>query len=152
MLATTLFLGLLAAAFDLFRLIRRTLGSLDSVAESAGRSVAGDPSAHAVSRDDCPTDMSRFIEDFNAMTVQLKHTTSFNATAAAASGSSDLLAPLAELETRLEEIKGLATEADASSREALLHRVDELFRLVDDLQVAEQPHALTFDLRPKQPS
>ncbi|KML48831.1 histidine kinase [Burkholderia cepacia] len=142
-LATVLFVGLLATAFDLFRLMRRTLGSLDSVAESAGRIVAGDSSARAISRDGCSTGMSRFIEDFNTMAVQLKHTTSFNATAASAVDDSEKHAPLAALETRLEEIKDLAADADAdadaASREALLHRIDGLFRFVDDLRLAEQP-------------
>ncbi|MEN2468422.1 hypothetical protein [Burkholderia sp. GS2Y] len=75
------------------------------------------------------------------MAVQLKHTTSFNATAASAVGDSEKHDPLAALETRLEEIKELAAEAeaDAESREALLHRIDGLFRFVDDLRLAEQP-------------
>ncbi|WP_423762543.1 histidine kinase [Burkholderia sp. NLJ2] len=139
--ATALFACLLAAVFDLLTLIRRTLASLDSAADSAGRVVTGDFSAPAVSRDGCLTDMSRFIEDFNAMTIHLKHLTSFDAATAAAGSGNAMRAPLAELETRLEEIRGLATEADASSREALLHCVDGLFRFVDDLRVAEQPEA-----------
>ncbi|MGT0197215.1 MULTISPECIES: histidine kinase [Burkholderia] len=148
-LAAALFVGLLAAAFDLLRLIRRTLGSLDSVAESAGRVVIGDFSAHAVSRDGCLTDMSRFIENFNTMTIRLKPLTSFNAATAAAGGGNAMHARLAELETRLEEIRGLATEADASSREALLHCVDGLFRFVDDLRVAEQPEAPAIRALPR---
>ncbi|WP_193100980.1 hypothetical protein [Burkholderia sp. Z1] len=79
------------------------------------------------------------------MAIQLKHTTSFNAAADSTGGGSDseIHDPLAALETRLEEIKGLAAEAeadaDAASREALLHRIDGLFRFVDDLRFAEQP-------------
>ncbi|WP_446900564.1 histidine kinase [Burkholderia sp. YIM B11467] len=158
MLATVLFVGLLAAAFDLFRLMRRALGSLDSVAESAGRIVAGDSSARAISRDGCPADMSRFIEDFNTMAVQLKHTTSSNAAADSAGGGSDsgseIHDPLAALETRLEEIKGLAAEADADaeSREALLHRIDGLFRFVDDLRLAEQPDTPAIRTLPRERS
>ncbi|WP_419687487.1 histidine kinase [Burkholderia theae] len=153
-LATVLFVGLLAAAFDLFRLMRRTLGSLDSVAESAGRIVAGDSSARAISRDGCPADMSRFIEDFNTMAVQLKHTTSSNAAADSTGGGSgsEIHDPLAALETRLEEIKGLAAEADAESREALLHRIDGLFRFVDDLRLAEQPDTPAIRTLPRERS
>lgn len=148
-LATALFVGLLAAAFDLFRLMRRTLGSLDSVAESASRIVAGDSSARAISRDGCPADMSRFIEDFNTMAVQLKHTIPFNVTDASTEGDSKMHAPLAALETRLEEITRLAAEADAVSREALLHRIDGLFRFVDDLRLAEQPDAPAIRTLPR---
>ncbi|GAU04953.1 hypothetical protein BSLA_02f2934 [Burkholderia stabilis] len=104
--------------------------------------VPAKPSLHLPGvRHGCLTNTSRFIEDFNTMTIQLKHLTSFDAATAAAAGGNAMRAPLAELETRLEEIRGLATEADASSREALLHCVDGLFRFVDDLRVVEQPEA-----------
>ncbi|MCA8422659.1 sensor histidine kinase [Burkholderia seminalis] len=126
MLATVLFVCLLAAAFDLFRQMRRTLAALDAMAADTARIAAGDRSARAISRDGCMSGLSRFIEDFNAMTHQLKH--------------------LRALETRLEAIKGLVDEADASSSDALLHHVDDLFRFVDDLQVAERPEGLTLDL------
>ncbi|WP_262390389.1 HAMP domain-containing sensor histidine kinase [Burkholderia arboris] len=147
-LATALLVCLLTAAFDLVRLMRRTLRSLDAVAETARRIAAGDPPARAVSRDDCPADMSRFIEHFNAMTHRLKHAPSSNATAASGTTRHDMRMPLAELETRLDAIKALATGADASSHDALLHHVDGLFRLVDDLQVAERSDALILDLQP----
>ncbi|WP_321785893.1 hypothetical protein [Burkholderia pyrrocinia] len=58
-------------------------------------------------------------------------------------------APLAELETRLDEIRSLAAEADASSREALLHCVDGLFRFVDQLQAAEQLDAPVIRALPR---
>lgn len=126
-LATVLFVCLLAAAFDLFRQMRRTLAALDAVADNTARIVAGDLSVRAVSRDGCMADLSRFIKDFNAMADQLK--------------------PVSALETRLEAIKGLVDEADASSRDALLHHVDDLFRFVDAVRVAEQPEGLTRDHR-----
>ncbi|WP_256976262.1 hypothetical protein [Burkholderia sp. AU28863] len=53
---------------------------------------------------------------------------------------------LAELETRLDAIKVLATDADAASHNALLQHVDALFRFVEDLQAAERqaPAIRTF--------
>ncbi|WP_175819176.1 histidine kinase [Burkholderia sp. BCC0419] len=137
-LATVLFVCLLAAAFDLVRLLRRMLATLDAMADTAGRIVAGDPSARTVSRDGCPADLSRFIEHFNAMTHSMKSTNPSDATAPVASSSRVTRTQLAELETRLDAIKVLATDADAASRDALLQHVDELFRFVDDLQIAER--------------
>ncbi len=137
-LATALFACLLAAAFDLVRLIRRMLATLDAMADTAGRIVAGDPSARTVSRDGCPADLSRFIEHFNAMAHSMKLRNPSDATAAVANSSHVTRTRLAELETRLDAIKVLATDADAASRDALLQHVDELFRFVDDLQVTER--------------
>ncbi|AZQ54405.1 histidine kinase [Burkholderia cenocepacia] len=137
-LATALFVCLLAAAFDLVRLIRRMLATLDAMAGTAGRIVAGDPSARTVSRDGCPADLSRFIEHFNAMAQSMKPRNPSDATAAVANGSHVTRTQLAELETRLDAIKVLATDADAASRDALLQHVDALFRFVDDLQVTER--------------
>jgi hypothetical protein len=137
-LATALFVCLLAAAFDLVRLIRRMLATLDAMADTAGRIVAGDPSARAVSRDGCPADLSRFVEHFNALTHSVKPANPSDATPTVASSDRVTRTRLAELETRLDAIKGLATDADAASRDALLQHVDELFRFVDDLQVAER--------------
>ncbi|WP_322088676.1 HAMP domain-containing sensor histidine kinase [Burkholderia sp. BCC1999] len=146
-LATVLFVCLLAAAFDLLRQMRRTLAALDAIADNTGRIAAGDMSVRVVSRDGCTADLSRFIEDFNAMTFQLKHRTPSRPATAAGSSSRSMRTPLAELESRLEAIKALANETGTSSRDALLHQVDGLFRFVDDLQVAEQPEALILDLR-----
>lgn len=146
MLATALFVCLLAAAFDLFRLLRRMLATLDAMADTAGRIVAGDPSARTVSRDGCPADLARFIDHFNAMTHSMKSTNPSDATATVAS-SHVTLTHLAELETRLDAIKALATDdADASSRDALLQHVDALFRCVEDLQLTERqaPAIRTF--------
>ena len=146
-LATALFVCLLAAAFDLFRLLRRMLATLDAMADTAGRIVAGDPSARTVSRDGCPADLARFIDHFNAMTHSMKSTNPSDATATVASSSRVTLTHLAELETRLDAIKALATDdADASSRDALLQHVDALFRCVEDLQVTERqaPAIRTF--------
>ncbi|MEB2610701.1 histidine kinase [Burkholderia cenocepacia] len=146
-LATALFVCLLAAAFDLFRLLRCMLATLDAMADTAGRIVAGDPSARTVSRDGCPVDLSRFIGHFNAMTHSMKSTNPSDATATVASSSRVTLTQLAELETRLDAIKALATDdADASSRDALLQHVDALFRCVEDLQVTERqaPATRTF--------
>ncbi|MDR5666251.1 histidine kinase [Burkholderia cenocepacia] len=146
-LATALFVCLLAAAFDLFRLLRRMLATLDAMADTAGRIVAGDPSARTVSRDGCPVDLSRFIGHFNAMPHSMKSTNPSDATATVASNSRVTLTQLAELETRLDAIKALATDdADASSRDALLQHVDALFRCVEDLQVTERqaPAIRTF--------
>nr|WP_217444531.1 histidine kinase [Burkholderia metallica] len=137
-LATVLFVCLLAAAFELVRLLRRMLATLDAMADTAGRIVAGDPSARTVSRDGCPADLSRFIEHFNSMTHSLKSTNPSDATAPVASSSRVTRTQLTELETRLDAIKVLATDADASSRDVLLQQVDALFRFVDDLQVAER--------------
>ncbi|WP_260434767.1 HAMP domain-containing sensor histidine kinase [Burkholderia sp. Bp8992] len=147
-LATVLFVCLLATAFDLFRQMRRTLAALDAVVDHTGRIVAGDLSARVVSRDGCMADLSRFIEDFNAMTHQLKYRIPSHPAAVAESNSRSMRTPLAELETRLEAIKALAHEDGTSSRDALLHQVDDLFRFVDDLEVAERPEALTLDLSP----
>ncbi|WP_260429967.1 histidine kinase [Burkholderia cenocepacia] len=145
-LATALFVCLLAAAFDLFRLLRHMLATL-AMADTAGRIVAGDPSARTVSRDGCPADLARFIDHFNAMTHSMKSTNPSDATATVASSSRVTLTHLAELETRLDAIKALATDdADASSRDALLQHVDALFRCVEDLQVTERqvPAIRTF--------
>ncbi|WP_244106865.1 histidine kinase [Burkholderia cenocepacia] len=145
-LATALFVCLLAAAFDLFRLLRRMLATLDAMADTAGRIVASDPSARTVSCDGCPADLARFIDHFNAMTHSMKSTNPSDATATVAS-SHVTLTHLAELETRLDAIKALATDdADASSRDALLQHVDALFRCVEDLQVTERqaPAIRTF--------
>ncbi|MCA8377500.1 histidine kinase [Burkholderia cenocepacia] len=146
-LATALFVCLLAAAFDLFRLLRRMLATLDAMADTAGRIVAGDPLARTVSRDGCPADLARFIDHFNAMTHSMKSTNHSDATATVASNSRVTLTQLAELETRLDAIKALATDdADASSSDALLQHVDALFRCVEDLQVTERqaPAIRTF--------
>ncbi|WP_229290668.1 histidine kinase [Burkholderia cenocepacia] len=146
-LATALFVCLLAAAFDLFRLLRRMLATLDAMADTAGRIVAGDPLARTVSRDGCPADLARFIDHFNAMTHSMKSTNPSDATATVASNNRVTLTQLAELETRLDAIKALATDdADASSRDALLQHVDALFRCVEDLQVTERqaPAIRTF--------
>ncbi|WP_175883504.1 histidine kinase [Burkholderia sp. BCC0044] len=137
--ATVLFVCLLAAAFDLVTLIRRMLATLDAMADTAGRIVAGDPSARTVSRDGCPADLSRFVEHFNVITHSMKSTNPSDATAAVASSSRVTRTQLAELETRLDAIKALATDdAGASSCDALLQHVDALFRLVDDLQISER--------------
>ncbi|WP_227789662.1 MULTISPECIES: histidine kinase [unclassified Burkholderia] len=136
--ATVLFVCLLAAAFDLLRLIRHMLATLDAIADTAGRIVTGDPSARTVCRDGCPADLSRFIEHFNAMTHSMKPTNPSDATATVASNDHVTSTQLAELENRLDAIRTLATDADASSRDALLQHVDELFRFVDDLQVTER--------------
>ncbi|KWO42346.1 histidine kinase [Burkholderia sp. MSMB1459WGS] len=136
--ATALFVCLLAAAFDLLRLIHRMLATLDAMADTAARTVAGDSSARTVSRAGCPADLSRFIEHFNAMTHSMKPANSSDATATFSGNSRVTRTRLAELETRLDAIRTLATDADASSRDALLRHVDALFRIVDDLQVAER--------------
>ncbi|HIH2657509.1 TPA: histidine kinase [Burkholderia cenocepacia] len=139
--ATVLFVCLLAAAFDLVRSIRRMLATLDAMADTAGRIVAGDPSARIISRDGCPADVARFIEHFNAMTHAMKRTNPSDATVTVASSSRVTRTRLAELETRLDAIRTLASDADAASRDALLQHVDALFRFVDDLQLAEREAA-----------
>ncbi|KGB94015.1 MULTISPECIES: hypothetical protein [Burkholderia] len=136
--ATALFVCLLAAAFDLLRLIHHMLATLDAMADTAARTVAGDPSARTVSRDGCPADLSRFIEHFNAMTHPTKPANPSDATATAVGNSRVTRTRLAELETRLDAIRTLADNGDASSRDALLRHVDALFRIVDDLQVTER--------------
>ncbi|WP_244140699.1 histidine kinase [Burkholderia sp. BCC1047] len=145
-LATALFACLLAAAFDLVRLIRRMLATLDAMADTAGRIVAGDRSARSVSRDGCPADLARFVEHFNEMTHPMQSTNPPDAAATVAGRNRVTRTQLAELETRLDAIKVLATDADAASHDALLQHVDALFRCVEDLQVAERqaPAIRTF--------
>jgi len=148
-LAALLLAGLLAAAVDLCRLIRRTLEALDSAAHAAGRIVADDLSVRAVYRDGCPRAMSQFIEDFNAMTVRLKHATAFEMTSSA-DADRIVRAPLAELEARLDEIKTLASASGDASDERLLHCIDGLFRLVDNLQAVERHDTPKRELRPRE--
>ncbi|RKU03468.1 histidine kinase [Burkholderia sp. Nafp2/4-1b] len=143
-LATLLLTGLLAAAADLCRLIRRTLDALDSAAHAAGRIVAGDLQVCAMSRNGGPRAMSQFIEDFNAMTVRLKHAT--------ADADRIAHAPLAELEVRLDEIRMLAAAAGDASDARLLHCIDDLFRLVDGLQAVERHDTPTLEHRSRKHS
>ncbi|WP_321807664.1 histidine kinase [Burkholderia sp. BCC1993] len=145
-LAALLLAGLLAAAADLCRLIRQALEALDSAAHAAGRIVADDLSVRAVYRDGCPSAMSQFIEDFNAMTVRLKHATAYETTSPA-DADRIVRAPLAELEARLDEIKTLASASGDAPDERLLHCVDGLFRLVDDLQAVERHDTPKLELR-----
>lgn len=137
-LAALLLIGLLAAAVDLCRLIRRTLGALDSGAHAAERIGAGDLTVHALSRDGCPHAMSQFIEDFNAMTVRLEHATAFEATTSPDNAHRVARAPLVDLEVRLDEIRMRAAATGDASDARLLHCIDDLFRLVDDLQAIER--------------
>ncbi|KVH04481.1 histidine kinase [Burkholderia anthina] len=140
-LAAALSVCLLAAAFDLIRLIRRMLATLDAMADTVGRIVAGDSSARAVSVDGCPAGLSRFIEHFNAITHSMKPANPSDATATVATSSHVTRTQLAELATRLDTIKALAADTNAPSRDALLQHVDALFRFVDDLQAAERQAA-----------
>ncbi|WP_235362687.1 histidine kinase [Burkholderia sp. A9] len=149
-LATLLLSGLLAAAVDLCRLIRRTLDALDSAAYTAGRIAAGDVAVSGVSRDGCPRAMSQFIEDFNAMTIRLRHTTAVNTIPSPTDAEHIAHVPLADLEARLDEIKRLASAAGDASDERLLHRVDDLFRFVDNLQVVERHDTLKLERRPQE--
>ncbi len=90
--------------------------------------------------------MSQFIEDFNAMTVRLKHATTFE-TISPADADRIVRAPLAELEARLDEIKTLASASGDAPDERLLHCIDGLFRLVDDLQAVERHDTPKLELR-----
>ncbi|WP_322022617.1 histidine kinase [Burkholderia sp. BCC1977] len=150
LLAALLLVGLLAAAADLCRLIRRTLDALDSVAHATGRIVAGDLAVRAIDRDGCPRAMSTFIEDFNAMTVRFKHAAAFETMTSPADADRIVRAPLAELEARLDEIRTLASVAGDVSDERLLHCVDGLFRLVDNLQAVERDDTPKRELRPRE--
>lgn len=148
-LATLLVIGLAAAAVDLCRLIRRTLDALDSAAHAAERIGAGDLTVHALSRDGCPHAMSQFIEDFNAMTLRIKHATAFEMMNSSANADCIARTPLAEVEARLGEIRMLTATAGDMPDARLLHCIDDLFRLVDHLQAVERHDTPKLEPRPQ---
>jgi len=121
------------AAFVSFRLARRILEPLESLALAARRITAGDLTARARDADRALGETAALVDDFNTMAQRLQDMAAdmalWNATIA-----HELRTPLTILKGRLRGMIDGVFEPDERSLEALVLQLDGLSRLVEDLR------------------
>ncbi|RQS61516.1 HAMP domain-containing protein [Burkholderia sp. Bp8963] len=132
--AMLLMTGLLAAVIVATRLARRILTPLNSLAEGARRIAAGDLAARATPGDRSLGETALLVDDFNAMAVRLQGMAS-DMTAWNAAIVHELRTPLTILRGRLQGLKDGVFAPDTALFRGLLHQVEGLSRLVDDLHI-----------------
>ncbi|MFD1490075.1 ATP-binding protein [Ancylobacter vacuolatus] len=134
------------AALISFRLARRILEPLESLAENARRITAGDLTARARVGDRALGETAALIDDFNTMAQRLQDMAAdmalWNATIA-----HELRTPLTILKGRLKGMIDGVFEPDESSLSALVLQVDGLARLVEDLRTVTLADSGHLDLR-----
>ncbi|TCW86872.1 two-component sensor histidine kinase [Burkholderia sp. SRS-46] len=126
--------GLLVAVVVATRLARRILKPLNSLAESARRIAAGDLAARAIPGDRSLGETALLVDDFNAMAKRLQGMTA-EMTAWNAAIVHELRTPLTILRGRLQGLKDGVFTPDEALFRGLLHHVEGLSRLVDDLHI-----------------
>jgi two-component system sensor histidine kinase AdeS len=134
------------AALISFRLARRILEPLESLAENARRITAGDLTARARVGDRALGETAALIDDFNTMAQRLQDMAAdmalWNATIA-----HELRTPLTILKGRLQGMIDGVFEPDEGSLQALILQVDGLARLVEDLRTVTLADSGHLDLR-----
>ncbi|MCX5496369.1 ATP-binding protein [Kaistia dalseonensis] len=136
------------AALISFRLARRILEPLESLAANARRITAGDLTARARVGDRALGETAALIDDFNTMAQRLQDMAAdmalWNATIA-----HELRTPLTILKGRLQGMIDGVFEPDEGSLHALILQVDGLARLVEDLRTVTLADSGHLDLRVK---
>ncbi|GAA0543831.1 two-component system sensor histidine kinase AdeS [Rhizomicrobium palustre] len=116
------------------KLAVRILVPLNSLAESARRITAGDLTARAEPGDHSLGETANLVADFNTMAQKLQDMTA-DMTAWNAAIAHELRTPLTILRGRLQGIHDGVFAPDEKTIRNLLHQVDGLSRLVDDLRL-----------------
>jgi len=133
------------AALISFRLARRILEPLESLAANARRIAAGDLAARAEVGDRALGETAALIDDFNAMAQRLQDMAAdmalWNATIA-----HELRTPLTILKGRLQGMIDGVFEPDENSLHTLVLQVDGLARLVEDLRTVTLADSGHLDL------
>ncbi len=134
------------AAFVALRLARRILDPLESLARSARQIAAGDLSARAATSENALGETASLVADFNTMAQRLQDMAAdmalWNATIA-----HELRTPLTILKGRLQGIIDGVFEPDELTLRRLIHQVDGLSRLVEDLRTVTLADSGHLDLR-----
>jgi two-component system sensor histidine kinase AdeS len=145
-LAILIFIALIVAAVAAFRLARRILEPLESLAVSARRIKEGDLSARAIPGDHSLGETALLVEDFNAMAQRLQDMAA-DMTLWNAKIAHELRTPLTILKGRLQGMIDGVFEPDETSLHALVLQVDSLARLVEDLRTVTLADSGHLDLR-----
>lgn len=133
-LAVLVIFALTIACVVAVKLTTRLLVPLNSLAESARSIAAGDLTARAVPGDHSLGETANLVADFNAMAQKLQDMTA-DMTAWNAAIAHELRTPLTILRGRLQGILDGVFAPDEKTIQNLLHQVDGLSRLVDDLRL-----------------
>lgn len=143
--AALILITLPIAAFMALRLARRILDPLESLASSARQIAAGDLSARAAPGEKALGETASLVDDFNTMAQRLQDMAAdmalWNATIA-----HELRTPLTILKGRLQGIIDGVFEPDERTLGRLIHQVDGLSRLVEDLRTVTLADSGHLDL------
>jgi two-component system sensor histidine kinase AdeS len=137
---------LVLAALASFRLARRIVAPLNSLATSARRIKNGDLSARAAADRNSPGETADLVEDFNAMAQRLEDMSN-EMMAWNASIAHELRTPLTILKGRLQGMIDRIFTLDEASLTGLLNQVNTLARLVEDLRTVTLADSGHLDLQ-----
>lgn len=138
----TLLAGVVAAVLVAVKLSRRILTPLHAVADGIRRVAQGDLAARADAGPTAPAEAAQLVADFNQLAGKLQQMSQeqqfWNAAIA-----HELRTPVTILRGRLQGLADGVFVADDSQFQSLLHQVENLTRLIEDLRVvslAESGH------------
>lgn len=133
-MASVTMVALVFAIWASARLARRILAPLNSVADSVRRVAHGDLAARAVAGDRSLGETALLVDDFNAMAERLQRMEREMVTWNAAIAH-ELRTPVTILRGRLQGLAEGVFEPDEKQFRGLLHQVEGLSRLIDDLRM-----------------
>ncbi|MGG4604792.1 ATP-binding protein [Paenalcaligenes sp. Me131] len=140
---------LTSAAFIAIKLSRRILSPLESVIQSLRQVAEGNLHVRAISSKNSPNETSQLVDDFNSMAERLASMETQRSFWNAAIAH-ELRTPVTILRGRLQGLTDGVFTPDAALFQGLLHQVEGLNRLIEDLRILslkESGH-LELDLFP----